>query len=420
MLDITYIREHPDEVRENLKKRGKPEFVEGFDRLIRLDSEYREKLKMLNQLRHERNEISKEINRIKKEGGDLSQVLEKAKQLPKRIKELEDDVDRLNDEVMSVLSRLPNIMLPDVPIGKDSNDNVVIRKWGNPRKDRTKSHVDWLIEKEYADFERASKTSGSRFYFLKGKLVKLQMAIINYTFDFLTEKGFQPIYPPFLTRREIESAATELSAFSDVLYKIEGEELYLIPTTEHPILGYHYNEVLDEKDLPLKYVGYSPAFRKEAGSHGKDTKGIFRVHQFMQTEMFVFCRPEESQKIHEEMVGIQEEILRSLEIPYRVVKVCSGDLPLVAAKMYDIEAWFPAQQTYREITSCSNCLTYQSVPGKIRIIDEKGNRIWVHTLNGTGLPDTRTIVAIIENFQDEEGNVRIPKPLQKYTGYDVL
>ena len=420
MLDITYIREHPDEVRENLKKRGKPEFVEGFDRLIRLDSEYREKLKMLNQLRHERNEISKEINRIKKEGGDLSQVLERAKQLPKRIKELEDDVDRLNDEVMSVLSRLPNIMLPDVPIGKDSNDNVVIRKWGNPRKDRTKSHVDWLIEKGYADFERASKTSGSRFYFLKGKLVKLQMAIINYTFDFLTEKGFQPIYPPFLTRREIESAATELSAFLDVLYKIENENLFLISTTEHPILGYHYNEVLDEKDLPLKYVGYSPAFRKEAGSHGKDTKGIFRVHQFMQTEMFVFCRPEESQKIHEEMVGIQEEILRSLEIPYRVVKVCSGDLPLVAAKMYDIEAWFPAQQTYREITSCSNCLTYQSVPGKIRIIDEKGNRIWVHTLNGTGLPDTRTIVAIIENFQDEEGNVRIPKPLQKYTGYDVL
>ena len=187
-----------------------------------------------------------------------------------------------------------------------------------------------------------------------------------------------------------------------MLYKIENENLFLISTTEHPILGYHYNEVLDEKDLPLKYVGYSPAFRKEAGSHGKDTKGIFRVHQFMQTEMFVFCRPEESQKIHEEMVGIQEEILQSLEIPYRVVKVCSGDLPLVAAKMYDIEAWFPAQQTYREITSCSNCLTYQSVPAKIRIIDEKGNRIWVHTLNGTGLPDTRTIVAIIENFQDED------------------
>ena len=411
MLDIHYIREHTEEVRKNIARRGRPEFIELYEQLIISDIQHRKNIRQLEEIRKKRNEISKQINELKKKNENISGLIDKAKELPRKIKEIEDRDNVLLDKIRSILLRLPNIMLDDVPEGKDENDNVEIRNWGEPRRDKVENHVDWLIRKGYADFERAAKTSGARFYFLKSKMVKLQMAVLNYTIDFIENKGFQAILPPFLTNRKIEESATELSAFEQVLYKVDDEDLYLIPTTEHPILGYHYNEIIDKNELPLKYIGYSPAFRKEAGAHGKDMKGIFRVHQFMQTEMFVFCEPQQSEKIHEEMVSNEEEILRSLEIPFRVVKVCSGDLPLVAAKMYDIEAWFPAQQSYREITSCSNCLTYQSIPGKIRMIDKKGNRIWLHTLNGTGLPDTRTLVAIIENFQDENGDVIVPKVL---------
>ncbi|MCD6549218.1 serine--tRNA ligase [Candidatus Micrarchaeota archaeon] len=418
MLDIELIRNQKEKVKADMEKRGK-EYAELVDLVAALDEKYRGLLEQVNRLRHQRNVVSKEINKLKKEGKENNQLISKARDLSNRIERMENELVSVKTELEANLQRLPNVILDDVPTGKDEADNVEIRRWGNPREDEVVNHVDWLVKKGYADFERAAKTSGARFYFLKDKLVKLQMALLMYSLDFITEKGFKPIYTPFLTKHEIESAATEISAFREVLYKVEDENLYLIPTTEHPILGYHYNEIVDEKELPLKYVGYSPAFRKEAGSHGKDTKGIFRVHQFMQTEMFVFSRPEDSEKIHEEMVRIQEELTRSLNIPYRVVKVCSGDLPLVAAKMYDIEAWFPAQKKYREITSCSNCLTYQSIPAKIRFL-RKGDRIWVHTLNGTGLADTRTIVAIIENFQDEDGDVTIPKPLQKYTGFEVL
>jgi seryl-tRNA synthetase len=323
-----------------------------------------------------------------------------------------------------ILMRLPNLMDDSVPFGKDENDNVVIRTWGEIRSFnfKAKDHIDLALELDLIDIERAAKVSGSRFYYLKGDLVKLNFALIKYGLDFMTRRGFLPFLPPYMMKRKILEGAVSLADFQDTIYKVEGEDLFLIATSEHALLGLHSDEILDGNRLPLRYCGISPCFRKEAGAHGRDTKGIFRVHQFEKVEQFVFCKPEDSPREHELLIKNAEEFFQSLKLPYRVVNVCSGDLGTVAAKKYDLEVWLPGQGKYREMVSCSNCTSYQAIRSNIRFRDKPNEPTkYVHTLNSTLVATERAIVAILENYQQEDGSIVIPDPLIPYmNGQDII
>ncbi len=413
MLDIKLFREQPELIKDNYKKRGDPELLKKVDEVVKMDKEWRSSLKKLETLRHKRNVASIMVSKLK--GKEKQEKIKEVKKVNDEIDKLEKKVNKLKEDIRKLLLKLPNLIHESVPYGKDDEDNVPIKHWGKIRKDyKPKSHVDILEEYDLGDIKKASEISGARFYYLKRDLVKLDYALQMYVLDFLEKKGFILIEPPVMIRRKPYEGVTDLSDFEDVMYKIEDEDLYLIATSEHSIAPYHMNEVIDRKKLPLKYAGISPCFRKEAGAHGKDTKGIFRVHRFNKVEQFVFCRPEDSWKIHEELLKNEEEIFQSLGIPYRVVNICTGDLGIVAAKKYDIEAWFPVQKKYREVTSCSNCTDYQARRLNIKYINEKGEKEYVHTLNGTGIATSRAIVAIIENFQNPDGSINIPKVLWKY------
>ncbi|MEM2115943.1 MAG: serine--tRNA ligase [Candidatus Woesearchaeota archaeon] len=418
MIDINLIRNHPEIVEKNLKRRNNPEKLEIFYKVRQLDEEWRAVKKELDELRHRRNTISEEIAEKKRRKESVDDLIKLAKDLPDKIKFLEEKENKLQSELNYLLKKIPNLLHDSVPDGESEEDNVVVSVWGNCIEKDAPSHPDILEASNLADFERAAKASGSRAYYLKNKIVFLWLALQRFALEFLEKKGYIPIYVPFFMKREVEEAATDLDDFGDVIYKIEGEELYLIPTAEHAILGYYYDEVLDEKELPKKFVGISSCFRKEAGAHGKDTKGIFRVHQFEKVEQFVFCKPEDSWKFHEEIITNTAEMFRLLEIPYRIVNICTGDIGTVAAKKYDLEGWFPIQKKYRELASVSNCTDYQARRGNIKYFDGSERR-YVHTLNGTGIAIQRTIVAIIENYY--EGNcIKIPKILIPYTGFDSI
>ncbi|MEM0481241.1 MAG: serine--tRNA ligase [Candidatus Aenigmatarchaeota archaeon] len=432
MLDIKLLRENKELVINNLKKRNLENLIEKVEECLELDNRWREVIKKLNNLRAEKNKKSEEFAKTKNQ-----EILEEVESLNKEIEELEKIEKELKEKRDFILKNLPNIAHESVPYGKDENDNVAIRYFGTIKVEKEKakeienlypvkikkvnykllSHYD-LMQK-YVDTERAAKTSGSRFYFLKNEVVILNFALIRYGIDFLRAKGFTILFTPFLTRRFVEEAATHFSDFEDVIYKIENEDLYLIPTSEHSILGYHANEIIPEEELPLKYAGVSSCFRKEAGAHGKDTKGIFRVHQFEKVEQFVYSKPEESWQIHEELIKNAEEFYQSLKLPYRIVNICSGDLGYVAAKKYDLEAWFPGQTKYRELVSCSNCTDWQARRANIRLRRKDGKVEYLHTLNSTLVATERTICAIFENFYDGE-KVTIPKPLRKYTGFKYI
>jgi seryl-tRNA synthetase len=316
--------------------------------------------------------------------------------------------------------QLPNLLHESVPEGKDENDNVEVKRWGKiPKFDfPVKGHIDLGLDLDIIDIERAGKVAGSRFFYLKKEAVFLDQAIIAFGLEEMRKKGYTAIEPPFLIRRKPYEGVVALGDFQDVLYKIEDEDLYLIATAEHPLASMYMDEVLRATDLPLRLAGFSTNFRKEAGAHGKDTRGIFRTHQFNKIEQFVFCKPEDSWKIHEELLRNAEEIVQKLNIPYRVVNVCTGDIGTVAAKKYDIEAWMPAQNAYREIVSCSNCTDYQARRLNIKFRDKEGEapKAFVHTLNSTALATGRTIVAILENYQQKDGSVTIPEALRKYMG----
>jgi seryl-tRNA synthetase len=316
--------------------------------------------------------------------------------------------------------QLPNLLHETVPYGKDENDNVEIRKWGKAPKFTfpVKGHIDIGLDLDIIDIERAGKIAGARFFYLKKEAVLLDNAIINFALDEMVKKGYVPIEPPYLMRRKPYEGVVALSDFEDVLYKIENEDLYLIATSEHPMAAMYMDEVLKAEDLPLKLAGLSTNFRKEAGAHGKDTRGIFRTHQFNKIEQFVFSKPEDSWKIHEELIRNAEELVQKLALPYRVVNVCTGDMGTVAAKRYDIEAWMPAQNTYREMISCSNDTDYQARRLNIRYREKEGAapKGFVHTLNSTALATGRTIVAILENYQQEDGSIIVPEALRKYMG----
>lgn len=418
MLDIKLIRENPELVKSNLAKRGNPENIKILDALVNLDREWRQNLTKLNDLRHKRKIMTTEIGKLKKAGEDASKEVEKAKNLDSEITVIQAEVAKEEKKTREYLMQLPNLLHETVPLGKDDSGNIQVRSWGEIPKFGfdVRNHIDLGLNLDIIDVERAGKVTGSRFFYLKKEGVLLDMALMVFALEEMTKRGYLPVEPPYLMRREPYEGVTALGDFEEVLYKIENEDLYLIATSEHPMAAMFMNEVLKEEDLPLKLAGISACFRKEAGAHGKDTRGMFRTHQFNKIEQFIFCKPEESWKLHEELLHNAENLIQKLGLPYRVVNVCTGDIGTVAAKKYDIEAWMPAQNAYREVVSCSNCTDYQARRLGIRYREKEGAapKGFLHTLNSTAIATGRTIVAILENLQQEDGTVVVPNVLRKY------
>ncbi|UZE94265.1 MAG: serine--tRNA ligase [Candidatus Pacearchaeota archaeon] len=422
MLDPKFIRENSKEVKEAIKNRQlDPKLVDAF---IQKDKKYRELKQKVDNLRYQRNKISEDINRLKKlkKESEVRKKIKEAKEIPNKIKKIEDEIRRFEPNIRNLLLTIPNMPAKDVPIGKSEKDNKIIKKYSKIQKFKfkVKGHEELATNFDLLDIERAAKVSGARFYYLKNEAVILDHALQRFALDFMKKKGYQLIEPPFMLKKRPYEGVAHLETFGEMLYKIQDEDLYLIATAEHPLAVYHMNEVLNNKNLPIKFAGISPCFRKEAGSHGRDTKGIFRVHQFNKVEQFIFCKPEESKRLHKELLKNMEEIYKALKIPYRIVEMCTSELGKLAAKQYDIEAWFPAQQNYREITSCSNCTDYQARRLNIRFFDENGERKFVHTLNATAIPTQRTIATILENYQQKDGSIKIPNVLQKYCGFKII
>ncbi len=421
MLDINYIREHTAEVRKNLARRKNNIYLALLDKLLKIDEEWRKLKGECDNLRARRNKISAEINALKKQGKDASKVIREAAEIPKLLAEKEQKGAEYEKEIRGCLLQIPNLMHSSVPNGKDETENVVVRTWGKKPKFKfpLKSHVDLIIENDWADIERATKLAGNRWYFLKGELAILEMALTRYAIDFMQKKGYVLLVPPFMMSRKPYEGVVNLGTFEEALYKIEGEDLHLIATSEHPITAQYMDEVLDASKLPLKFVGFSTNFRKEAGAHGKDQKGIFRVHQFNKVEQVIFCKPEDSWKLHEELMKNAIDFWKTLELPFHQLALCSGDMGTVMAKTYDLEVWMPVQDAYREIVSCSTALDYQARRLNIKYQD-KGEKAFVHTLNSTCVATSRALVAILENFQNKDGSVNIPKVLHKYTGFKKM
>src|SRR5215467_1666088 len=424
MLDIRLVRDSPEKIRENLRHRGMSEKIIDLDRLIQLDTEWRKGLAEVEQLRRKRNEVTQQIAQSRKKGEDVSSKMREAAETPDKIKSLEERVEDFAKQAEQILLNLPNLVHETVPVGKDEADNVEVRKWGtiHSHNFKTQDHIDLGLKHGLIDVEKAGQIAGARFYYLRDDLVRLNYALIQYGLDFIQHKGYKLFQPPYLLHKDIVAGAVALADFQDVIYKIEGEDLYLLATSEHALLGFHSKEILDGAALPLRYAGISPNFRKEAGAHGRDTKGIFRVHQFEKVEQFIYSLPEDSWRLHEELVRNFEEFWQSLKIPYRIVNVCTGDLGTVAAKKYDLEAWLPGQGKYREMVSCSNCTSYQAVRSKIRFRERPNEPTkYLHTLNSTLVATERAIVAILENFQKSDGTIEIPQVLRKHMdGQDII
>ena len=417
MLDIKLIREHLETVKNNLKKRKEEEKIKLVDELLKYDKKWRELIREVNNLRQKRNIITQEIADLKKKGKDVKQKMKEVKQIPDKIKELETQLDMYRKKANEILLSLPNILHETVPYGKDENDNVVIKVVGkSPKFDfKPKNHMEITEGLGLIDAERAAKVAGTGFYYLKKGLVLLDLAIQRFAIDHLIKKGYTLIEPPFMVRREPYEGVTDLSDFELVTYKVENEDLYLIATSEHPMAAMFMNEILNKQDLPIKLVGVSPCFRKEIGTHGKYAKGLFRMHQFNKVEQFIFCLPEQSWKFHEELQKNCEELYQALGLHYRVVNVCTGDIGTIAAKKYDTEVWM-ADGKFREIGSNSNCTDYQARRLNIRFREKEGQAPvgFVHTLNNTALATSRTMMAILEQFQQRDGSVIIPKVLRPF------
>ena len=420
MLDPKLLRDNPDKIRNMLEARA-VKFP--LDELISLDKDRRELIVKTDEFRKKRNEVSLEISKKKKMGEDASGLIDQMQTVSDSLKKLEDEQLKTEDKFAKLSLTLPNMLHESVPIGKDETANKEIKKWGNiPTFDfEIKDHIDLTQSLDLVDLERAAKVSGARFYYLKNQLVRLNQALLQFALDFLTEKNYTPIQTPFLINRNAMEGAIIAQDFEEVIYKIEGEDLYLIGTSEHAVASMHSDEIIDGKKLPLRYAGVSTCFRKEAGAHGRDQKGIFRVHQFEKVEQFVFTRPEDSWHEHERMLAIAEEFYQKIEMPYRIMLLSSGDLGKVSAKTYDLEAWMAGQKSYREIVSCSNCLDFQARRLKIRFRDKTNEQPqYLHSLNSTLVATTRTMVAIIENFQTKDGHITVPKVLQKYVGSSLI
>ncbi len=422
MLDIELIRKNPEIVRADLEKRKDTEKQGFLDKLLALNAVYLEKLIVIQDIRTKRNVLSRQIGDVKKAGGDASLLLSESAKIPLLLEALEVEQQHRIDEINYYLKRLPNILHESVPVGADETGNVVVGEFGKkPILSFTpKSHVDILQEFDFADLDRGPKISGSRQYFLKGDLVLLEFALQKYALDFMVERGFTPIFPPLMMHRDPYEGVTDLADFENVMYKIQGEDLYLIATSEHPLTAMYQDEIFEFGQLPLKHCGISSCFRKEAGTHGKDEKGIFRVHTFNKIEQIVICEPSESWQFHEQLLQNAKDFFLSLGFHFRIINICTGDIGTVAAKKYDIEVWYPVQNAYREVVSCSNCTDYQARRLGIRVRGKEKNYP-PHTLNATCVATSRALVAILENFQQKDGTIKIPDVLVPYmNGKKVL
>lgn len=421
MLDIKLIRENPDRVNELLKRRNGELSV---DEVIELDSNRRKIQTTIDELRNKRKNDSQKIGLMKKNGEDTTTLQEAVKNLGEEIKELEEEEIVLNDRIISLLLTTPNLPQEGVPIGEDDTKNVVIGSWGEIRKFDfdPKPHWDIATQNDIIDFERGVKLAQSRFTLYKNKGAKLERAIINLFLDVHTnEHGYQEILPPFMVNSQTMQGTGQLPKFKEDMYKCENEDLYLIPTAEVPLTNIYSNEIIDEELLPCLMTAYTPCFRREAGSAGKDTRGLIRVHQFNKVEMVKITHPEKSEEEHQKMVKNAQNVLELLGLPYRTVELSTGDMGFSASKCYDIEVWMPSYKMYREISSCSNCTDFQARRANIRYRDKKTGKLnFVHTLNGSGVAVGRTVAAILENYQQEDGSVIIPDVLRKYTGFDKI
>ena len=417
MLDPRILKENPDAVREMLKKRNMTDFP--LDELIMLHKLRGDLIIKTQQLRRQKNLLSETIASKKKSKQDASFELGEMKQVSALLDQTESEAIQIEGKFNQLMMTLPNLLNEMVPVGKDEHDNMIVSQNGSITRPNfsPKDHIDIATTLDLVDLDRAAKVSGARFYFLKNELVKLNQALVNFALDFLSEHNYALIQPPYMIRKEPMVGSIILNDFEDVIYKIEEEDLYMIGTSEHAIASMHMDEILEGMKLPIKYAGFSSCFRKEAGAHGRDMKGIFRVHQFEKVEQFIYCRPDESWREHERMLALSEEFFKQLGIPYRVMLLCSGDTGKISAKTYDIEGWMAGQNAYREIVSCSNCLDYQARRLGIRFRDKTNEETrLVHTLNSTLVATERTMVAILETFQTSKGTVEIPKALQKYMG----
>jgi len=417
MLDPKILKEKQEAIREMLKKRNMLDFP--IDQLIILHKHRGDLITKAQDLRRQKNIVSETIATKKRSQQDTSFELGEMKRLNALMQQTESEAIQVEEKFNQLMMTLPNLLNEDVPVGKDEHDNIIVRKHGTVTRPsfNPKDHIDLANALDLVDLGRAAKVSGARFYFLKNELVRMNQALVNFALDFLSEHGYTLIQPPYMIRKEPMVGSIILNDFEDVIYKIENEDLYMIGTSEHAIAGMHMNEIIEGRKLPIRYGGFSTCFRKEAGAHGKDMKGIFRVHQFEKVEQFIYCRPDDSWREHERMLALSEDFFKRLEIPYRVMLLCSGDTGKISSKTYDIEAWMSGQNAYREVVSCSNCLDYQARRLGIRFRDKPNEETrFVHTLNSTLIATERTMVAVLENFQTSDGTVVVPKVLQKYMG----
>jgi seryl-tRNA synthetase len=421
MLDARFVRENPERVIESLQQRGyDPGVINDF---LGIEDERRSLLLDVERLRQQRNELSEKISKMKKDGRDVGGETQEAKNVSESIKTKEERLKELDEKTKTFLLNIPNIPHESVHVGKDETENEEIRKWGEPRQFDFEPMNHWDIGGilEIIDFERASKIAGARFAIMKGMGARLERALMNFMLDLNTSKGYKEIFPPIIVNRDSMIGTGQLPKFAHELFIVSDPEFYLIPTAEVPVTNIHRNEILREEDLPIYYTAYTPCFRREAGSYGKDVRGLIRQHQFNKVEMVKFVKPEDSYQELELLTKDAEDILQKLGLPYRVVSLCTGDLGFAASKTYDIEVWLPGQQKYREISSCSNFTDFQARRASIRFKKEgrKGTE-FVHTLNGSGLAIGRTLIAILENYQQKDGSVVVPEVLRPYMGTDVI
>jgi len=424
MLDIKFIREHPEKVkRAVLSKNEKTD----IDEILKLDKERRSLLSEVEALKAQRNKASQQIGKLKKEGRDAKDAITQMKMVSDKIKELDEKEKKVEKKLKELLLWVPNIPHETVPIGKNENDNVEVRRWvpagmDLEKKSFTRDHIELGKSLKILDFERGAKVSGSGFPVYVGKGATLERALINFMLNYhISKHGYTEIFPPFLVNRDSMIATGQIPKLEDDMYRAEKDDLFPIPTAEVPVTNLHRNEVLNENDLPIRYVAYSACFRREAGSYGRESKGFLRVHQFNKVEMVKLVMPETSYDELEKIVNDAEDILKALNIPYRVILLSTGDLSFSAAKCYDLETWSPAENKWLEASSCSNFEDFQARRANIKFKDSRTKKLrFVHTLNGSGLATSRLMVSLLENNQTEDGKVVVPEPLRAYTGFDII
>lgn len=421
MLDIRFVRENAELVKEACRRRFKP-MDEVVDELVAIDAERRKLNAKTDDLKAQQNRASKQIPLMKKNGEDTTELMEQMKAIAEESKKCGEELAKLEDRQLELILKVPNIPNEAVPYGKDDTENVELRRWGEPRKFDFEPKAHWDIGQDLniLDPERAGKVTGARFHFYKDLGARLERAIMNYFLDTHTANGYTEIFPPFMANKASMTGTGQLPKFAEDMYKLEGEDLYLIPTAEVPVTNFHRGEVLDRSTLPIKYCAYSACFRAEAGSAGRDTRGLIRQHQFNKVELVKFADPEKSYEELEELTGEAEKVLQGLGLPYRVVILTTGDLTFSSAKTYDIEVWMPSYGRYVEISSCSNFEDFQARRANIKCKDKDGKAVFAHTLNGSGVAIGRTTAAILENYQNEDGSVTIPEVLRKYMGIDEI